>query len=61
MDETMVGLMEIVGPIILLVLLVWVVLRARRKGEPPKSETEAATREAYREEEQSRREGTDDR
>jgi hypothetical protein len=54
--------MEIVGPIILLVILVWVVLRSRRsKGEPPMGVTERATREEYAEEEKMRREGTDDR
>ena len=61
MDETLLGLMEIVGPIILLALLVWVVLRARRRGGPPKDVTERGTQEAYREEEKMRREGTDDR
>ena len=61
MDETMLGLMEIVGPIILLVLLIWVVLRARRRGEPPRDVTERATRDAYAQEEEMRREGTDDR
>ena len=62
MDETLLGLMEIVGPIILLVILIWVVFRNRRgKGERPMSVTERATREEYREEEQMRREGTDDR
>lgn len=62
MDETLLGLMEIVGPIILLVILVWVVLRNRRqKGEAPMSATERATREEYAEEEKMRREGTDDR
>ena len=53
--------MDIVGPAILLILLVWVVLRARkRRGEPPKDVTERATREGYAEEERMRREGTDD-
>jgi cytochrome c-type biogenesis protein CcmH/NrfF len=61
MDETLWGLMNIVGPLILLVLLVWVVLRARRKGEPPQDVTERATHDAYAEEEKMRREGTDDR
>lgn len=61
MDETLLGLIEIVGPIILLVLLVWVVLRNRKRGEAPKSVTEQGTRNAYREEEEMRREGTDDR
>jgi len=61
MDETLWGLMNIVGPLILLVLLIWVVLRARRKGEPPQDVTERATHDAYAEEEKMRREGTDDR
>ena len=62
MDETLLGLMEIVGPIILLVLLIWVVLRSRRtRNEPPLDVTERATRDAYAQEEQMRREGTDDR
>ena len=62
MDETLLGLMEIVGPIILLVILVWVVLRKRRgKGEAPMSVTEQATRHEYADEERRRREGTDDR
>ena len=61
MDESLWGLMTIVGPLILLVLLIWVVLRARRKGEPPKDVTERATHDAYAEEEKMRREGTDDR
>ena len=38
MDETLLGLMEIVGPSSCCVILVWVVLRSRRrKGEPPMS------------------------
>jgi hypothetical protein len=62
MDETMWGLMNIVGPAILFILLVWLVLRARRsKNEPPRDVTERGTRDAYRQEEEMRREGTDDR
>ena len=61
MDETLWGLMNIVGPLILLVLLIWVVLRARRKGGAPPEVTERATHDAYAEEEKMRREGTDDR
>jgi hypothetical protein len=62
MDETLFTLMSIVGPIILFVILVWVVLRNRRgKDEAPMDVTERATREEYREEDQMRREGTDDR
>ena len=62
MDETMVGLMEIVGPLILLAVLVWVVMRGRRsKGEASMDVTDRATRREYADEEQMRREGTDDR
>ncbi|MEO7365701.1 MAG: hypothetical protein ABIW03_05235 [Sphingomicrobium sp.] len=64
MDETLYGMMNIVGPIILLILLVWVVLRSRRKrGQTVETtrETEQGTRSAYAEEESRRREGTDDR
>jgi cytochrome c-type biogenesis protein CcmH/NrfF len=62
MDETLLGLMAIVGPAILLILLIWVVVRSRRrKGEPPMDVTERATRREYAEEEKMRREGTDDR
>jgi hypothetical protein len=62
MDEFWWSLMTIVGPIILLVLLIWVVVRSpRRKGEASPEVTERATRQEYAEEEQMRREGTDDR
>ena len=62
MDETMWTIMDIVGPAILLVLLIWVVLRARRRqGEASEDVTERATRDVYAEEEKMRREGTDDR
>ena len=63
MDESALGLMEIVGPIILLALLVWVVMRSRRKpGQTvdTTAETERATNRLYDEEERRRREGTDD-
>ena len=62
MDEFWWSLMTIVGPIILLVLLICVVVRSqRRKGEASPEVTERATRQEYAEEEQMRREGTDDR
>ena len=63
MDETLWGLMNIVGPVILLGLLLWLVLRgrrSRRRDDPPQSVTDAGTRNAYAEEERMRREGTDD-
>ncbi len=64
MDETLWGLMTIVGPIILLVLLLWAVMRSRRRPNPPTDtthRTEQATDQLYDAEEQRRREGTDDR
>ena len=62
MDEFWWSLMTIVGPIILLILLIWVVVRSqRRKGEASPEVTERATRQEYTEEERMRREGTDDR
>jgi membrane protein implicated in regulation of membrane protease activity len=63
MDESLWGLMNIVGPAILLILLVWVVMRSRRRTNQTTdttARTEQATREGYVEEEVRRREGTDD-
>ena len=58
MDNSLLGIMEIVGPAILLIVLVWLVLRRGSTGKTGR--TEQATRELYREEETRRREGTDD-
>jgi hypothetical protein len=58
MDETLVGIMEIVGPAILLIALIWLVMQRRSTGKSGR--TEQATHELYQEEEQRRREGTDD-
>ncbi|MBV8908876.1 MAG: hypothetical protein JOZ20_07735 [Sphingomonas sp.] len=57
MDESMVGIMEIVGPILLLIALVWLVMQRRSSGKTGR--TEQATRELYAEEERRRRDGTD--
>ena len=57
MDESMIGIMEIVGPIILLIVLIWLVMQRRSTGKTGR--TEQATREVYAEEEQRRRDGTD--
>jgi hypothetical protein len=57
MDETLWGLMNIVGPAILLILLLWLVLRRKSTGKTGR--TEQATDQLYREEEQRRRDGTD--
>ena len=58
MDESLWGIIDIVGPAILLIALIWLVMRRRSTGKTGR--TEQATREVYREEEQRRREGTDD-
>jgi uncharacterized protein (TIGR03382 family) len=57
MDETQLWIVEIIGPAILLIVLVWLVMRRRSTGKTGR--TEQATHELYREEEQRRREGTD--
>ena len=51
-------IVEIIGPAILLIVLIWLVMRNRSNRTD--SRTEAGTREVYREEENRRREGTDD-
>ena len=63
MDQTLWGIANIAGPIILLVALIWLVMRSRRRaGQPTETthQTERATDNLYKEEEQRRREGTDD-
>ena len=57
MDESLVGIMEIVGLAILLIALIWLVMRRGSTGKTGR--TEQATRDLYAEEEQRRREGTD--
>jgi len=57
MDKSLIGIMEIVGPAILLAVLIWLVMRRGSTGKTGR--TEQATRELYAEEEQRRREGTD--
>ena len=58
MDESLVGIMEILGPAILLIVLIWLVMRRRSSGKTGR--TEQATHELYQDEERRRREGTDD-
>ena len=61
MDETQWALMDIVGPLILLVLLGWLAFRwgRKRSGSVEDQRAEQGTREVYAEEETRRREGTD--
>ena len=58
MDETLFWIISIIGPAILLVVLVWLVMRRGSTGKSGR--TEQATDQLYNEEEQRRREGTDD-
>ena len=58
MDESLLWIMEIVGPAILLIVLIWLVMR--RRSDRSTGKTEAGTRDLYREEEQRRRDGTDE-
>jgi hypothetical protein len=58
MDESLLGIVEIVGPVLLLIVLVWVIMRRGSTGKAGR--TEQATHDLYTEEERRRREGTDD-
>jgi hypothetical protein len=62
MDEAQWTLIDIVGPAILLAVLAWLAFRwgRSRHGSPEDKRAEQGTRELYAEEEQRRREGTDD-
>jgi hypothetical protein len=62
MDESLLGVMEIVGPILLLVVLVWAVMRTRSRGrETSDPTTEEATRDLYKAEDRAHRDGTEGR
>ena len=63
MPDTIVGIMEIIGPAVLLIVLIALVVRGRSdrsNGSSETTETEKGTRQLYREEDIRRREGTDD-
>jgi uncharacterized membrane protein len=54
-------IMSIIAPAILLIILIWLVLRVRsNRNSPENRRAEEGTRELYAEEEERRREGTDD-
>lgn len=57
MDETTLWIVEIIGPAILLIVLIWLVVWRGSTGKTGR--TEQATDQLYAEEEQRRREGTD--
>ena len=61
MDETTLWIVEIVGPALLLVVLVWLVMRNRASGDSASVRgTEDSTRDLYAREDERRRQGTDD-
>jgi cytochrome c-type biogenesis protein CcmH/NrfF len=57
MDNIALWIVEVVGPVILLIVLIWLVMQRRSTGKSGR--TEQATDQLYKEEEQRRREGTD--
>ena len=53
-------IMDVLGPVILLIVLIWLVLRVRSNRDGRENESaEQGTREVYADEEQRRRDGTD--
>ncbi|HET7282905.1 MAG TPA: hypothetical protein VFI67_11375 [Sphingomicrobium sp.] len=54
-------IISIIAPAILLIVLIWLVIRTRtNRKAPPMGETREGTRELYAEEDERRREGTDE-
>jgi hypothetical protein len=53
------GIINIVGPLLLAAVLLWVLLRNRKARNRDSDRTEQATRDLYREEEEKRRSGDD--
>ena len=49
------ALLNIVGPLLILVVLAWVVLRNRKSSKADVDRTESATRDLYREEDAAHR------
>jgi hypothetical protein len=61
MGHTAAWIMDIIGPAILLIVLIWLVIGVRSsRNDRAQRRTDAGTRALYREEETRRREGTDD-
>ena len=57
MDQANWWVIDIIGPAILLIVLIWLVIRRGSTGKSGR--TEQATEQLYAEEEKRRREGTD--
>jgi membrane protein implicated in regulation of membrane protease activity len=61
MDQANWWVMDIIGPAILLIVLLWLVMRVRsNRNNSANRRSEEGTRDLYRDEEQRRREGTDE-
>jgi len=56
-EESLLGIMEIVGPVILLIALIWLVMRRGSTGKAGR--TVQATDQLYQQEDKRRRDGTD--
>ena len=59
MDEVWWWIMDIIGPAILLILLIWLVFRQRSRKNVDREKTYKGTKAEYADEERRRREGTD--
>jgi uncharacterized membrane protein len=60
MDQANWWVMDVVGPVILLIVLIWLVMRVRSNRDNSENRrAEKGTRDLYAEEEQRRRDGTD--
>lgn len=60
MDQANWWVMDIIGPAILLIVLIWLVVRARSNRNTSETRrAEEGSRDLYRDEEKRRREGTD--
>ncbi|HEX9965609.1 MAG TPA: hypothetical protein VGB04_11570 [Allosphingosinicella sp.] len=55
------GIINIVGPLLLAAVLLWVLLRNRKSRKSDIDRSEQGTRDLYREEEEKRRSGDDAR
>ena len=62
MDQGTLWVLEVVGPALMLIILIWLVMRTRSNADAKRNDAtaERGTRNVYREEETRRREGTDD-
>ena len=60
MDGVGLWIMDIIGPALLLIVLIWLVIKVRKNSDDPQARrVEDATRDLYTNEEQRRRDGTD--